>query len=771
MTQAAPVRTIGEAVAERLHVLARQAQDGVERPTCLLIPDPDNVWVLAASSLIERGVPLLILGSEYAPDKKTGSAAWIRTEIDTDTEHRAWVVVLPGVQPSQLESMGATPHTKLLVDLRYRGTLLVTSNRLHVRLDDFLRDSQFGLGLDLRDDQVTREALQSGIKQVFAAPLDEFENRAFGATKLGSLVVKNPTAKLLDWMNAPAAAQQRYEAVDEWKSFVGLCNKSYEFDPVTEGELVAAGMLAQGKREWSQVWDSFCDKAAKLPGVVDALGKVPTTSDTPPHALPAENRRLEHELGTALSELQNAGAADAQQRILELESQHGERRDWIWRELKQSSLAVALGHLTRIASAPKPAGDIDSWWISEGWRVDDAALRALAACAGDDDRACVIAALRALYLPWLDDTARRLQQVVEKDTSLGGLPPIVDIDPGTCVVFVDGLRGDLAYRLEAQLGDAVQADLEWRFAPLPSITSTGKPAIVPTKLELEPASKFDLVFTDGGKVDAPSIRKRLAAGGWVIVDPFAPEPTMGTERGWCELVKASIDDLGHDVGDRFAECVPAQIRDIAAAVHRLIAAGWTRVRIVTDHGFLFLPGGFPKTEIAQHLTEARKPRCARLNDGVPSQPIERRWAWARDERVSFPPGVSVYEGSSGYEHGGISLQECIVPTLTVIGTTNTRPQDTSISVTWKHYRCIVSAPGLAATADSGTVTVDLRLQPKDAASSVAVKATQLDEDGDAKLTFDDDRIGTQQPEDVDLWLVLVDELGTLLAQHQTKVGA
>lgn len=769
MTTPTDAHTIGDAVAEHLVALARQQRDGEASPACLLIPDPDSVWALAAPTLIELGVPLLLLG-EHSPESRTGSAAWIRTMIDTDSEQDAWVVVLPGVHPSQLESSSATPQTKLLVDLRFRGTLLVTANKQHIRFDDFLRDPQAGLGLDVRDDLQTREAIQSGIKPLLARPLDDFTNRSFGATKIRELAVKNPVAKLLDWISAPADIQKRYEAADEWDSFVALCKQTYEFDPVTDGELIAATKLAQGARDWSQVWDSFCDKAAKLPGVVAALEQVQPHPDIKLYALPNENRRLEHELAESLGELKDAAAAEACAQVSALEAEHGKRREWVWRELKKSPLADALKHLAYVADAPKPAGDIDSWWTAEGWRIDDAALRALAACRGDDDRACVIAALRAIYLSWLDDTARRLQQFIDKDGTLGTLPATIGAEPGTCIVFVDGLRGDLAHRLVNLLGDAVSTTLDWRFAPLPSITTNGKPAVVPTKLDLSPAAKFDLTFTGGGKVDAASIRKKLEADGWTIVDPFNPESTMGLDRGWCELVKASIDDLGHDAGDRFAESVPAQLRDIAEAIHRLIKVGWSKIRIVTDHGFLFLPGGLPKAEIAQHLTKARKPRCARLVDGAPGQPIERPWAWARDERVAFPPGASVYEGNSSYEHGGISLQECIVPTIVITGNVHSRPEDTTVSVAWKGYRCYVSAPGLSAASGNDVVRVDIRRRPKDASSTVAVKPVQLDEDGDAKLTFDDDSLGTQQAEELDLWLVFESANGTLLAQQQTKVG-
>jgi hypothetical protein len=49
-------------------------------------------------------------------------------------------------------------------------------------------------------------------------------------------------------------------------------------------------------------------------------------------------------------------------------------------------------------------------------------------------------------------------------------------------------------------------------------------------------------------------------------------------------------------------------------VEELIQAGWRRFRIVTDHGWLLLPGGLPKTELPMHQVETRWGRSAILKD-------------------------------------------------------------------------------------------------------------------------------------------------------------
>ncbi len=37
-------------------------------------------------------------------------------------------------------------------------------------------------------------------------------------------------------------------------------------------------------------------------------------------------------------------------------------------------------------------------------------------------------------------------------------------------------------------------------------------------------------------------------------------------------------------------------------IEALLGAGWREVRVVTDHGWLWLPGGLPKVDLPKYLT-------------------------------------------------------------------------------------------------------------------------------------------------------------------------
>ena len=57
------------------------------------------------------------------------------------------------------------------------------------------------------------------------------------------------------------------------------------------------------------------------------------------------------------------------------------------------------------------------------------------------------------------------------------------------------------------------------------------------------------------------------------------------------------------------------IDSLVDRIEALLSYGWRQVLIVTDHGWLLLPNGFPKVELPQHLTSLLKGRCAVLKDG------------------------------------------------------------------------------------------------------------------------------------------------------------
>ena len=98
---------------------------------------------------------------------------------------------------------------------------------------------------------------------------------------------------------------------------------------------------------------------------------------------------------------------------------------------------------------------------------------------------------------------------------------------------------------------------------------------------------------------------------------------------------------------------------------RCLQCGWTRVRVVTDHGWLLMPGGLPKVVLPPSLTATKWARCATVRgESQPEVPV-LPWYWNPEVRIACPPGIGSFIAGAEYAHGGVSLQECVIPELTV----------------------------------------------------------------------------------------------------------
>lgn len=667
--------TVLAAVSERLAAAALRHRDDELPPVALLIADADGSWALVAAELHQVGIGAYVLG-EFDPDRGFGPAIWLRMVADTCAGERPPILVLPGVRAGELKPPGSREDLKPLIDVAARGQVFTNRSGHEMRLVEFLVDERDGLGLSLETEHGEAKALQGALAALMDAPLADLRHRVLRASDLRALVLgHDPQRRLLEWLADPHCPWVANAGPDEWQAFRSQCREEWGFDPDTDGPLSATELLARGEGTWDQVWSRFEEAAGRYAGVVERVRQLGEPAGTPRERLPSVNTRMERDLSQSLCDLADASPADARARVESMDVEHGSRRNWLWRKIGEAPLATALAELARIASADQPrcasVSELVDWWTSTGYAVDDAAMDALAACVGDDDRAAVVVALRAIYGPWLDDLARHFQDLVMQGGPPAETPTPASVPDGTCLVFVDGLRGDLGWRLARLLAAAGEVSISWRVAPLPTITPTGKPASLPVALQVRAGMNFELTGTDGSALSAAALRRSLKEAGWTIVDPASPDPA--TARGWCELGSASLDELGHQAADRFAERIPALLDDIVRTVRRLISAGWKQVRVVTDHGFLYLPGGFAKAELPQHLAAARKPRCARLIDGADRQILEAPWAWALDERIAFPRGTAVFELGSVYEHGGISVQEAVVPAIHVVAGELRRP--------------------------------------------------------------------------------------------------
>lgn len=758
-----------------------------EAPVCVLWPDRDRQWEVAISRLIGEMPELLVLGG-YRPEAHTGPAIWLRCVVagvidDVPiAENGTPVLYLPGVGRQDLRAVEACPESlKPLIELQYRGTTWSQTNGRDWTVYAFLVSNQGGLGLDVSQDSDTKTAMQLSLYCLLDEDVERLQGKRLDNDYFNALITGGDAARdLLQWIDQGDSFRVG-RGENHWRAFVEVCKSQFAFDPEREGVLSGAEKLSKREGPWAAVWERFCEAPRRYPNIPLQMRKCSApigtilwqASDGDYDGWPQWNDDQEADLCRELVALASMPADKARERLRELEAAHGRRRSLVWAELDEAPLARAMEYLAALASSTDTrlvAGevkDLEAAYCSSAWQADDAVVRALSFADAPGVADAISIAIRSVYLPWVEESARYLQRVVSETSYPGGDVTTAGLEAqrdGECVVFVDGLRFDTAKRLAgflASKGLEVKERLRW--SALPSVTATGKPAVTPVRHMCageDEGSGLDPVVAATGQSlgGGHHLRRLLSEAGWKVLE--RNENGDGIGKAWCEV--GNIDHEGHQRGAKLARFIDGLLVEICDRIHALIAAGWTRIRVVTDHGWLLLPGGLPKVELSSSLAEHKALRCASIKPGASTDERLYPWFWNPNRYFALADGVGCYRAGLEYSHGGLSLQECLTLELTVSagGTYSYSTVARFVDILWRGLRCNVVIDG----APEGAL-VDIRMSPGDPSSSIVANPKPLREDGTASVVVENEYLEGQTGV-----LVLLDADGQLMAQLAIAIG-
>ena len=218
-------------------------------------------------------------------------------------------------------------------------------------------------------------------------------------------------------------------------------------------------------------------------------------------------------------------------------------------------------------------------------------------------------------------------------------------------------------------------------------------------------------------------RKLLTDHGFQVLDKHETgEPSADNSSAWVEC--GDLDHYGHAHGLRLARDMDTQLSQIVERLTELKEAGWTHFRILTDHGWLLVPGGLPKSELSKFEAETRWGRCAVLKDSSHGTSLTFGWDWCKDVQIAFAPGISNFMAGEVYTHGGLTLQECLVPVLELVtgGSANLVKVDIT-KIVWTGLRCKVE---VASTSTTDKLSVDIRTKGALADSTLVANVRSLE---------------------------------------------
>lgn len=652
-------------------------------PAAILWTDIDRQWQ-SAMPYIKQQLPELIELGDYNPDLRTGPAIWVKCAIAGVLEEcvlpegKTPIIYLPGVGRKDLRAIEQCPEfLKPLAELQYRGCWWAyNSAGRDWSVGSFLTNPKAGLELDLAKDKKTHEAILQVLPDLLETPVVSLQGKKLEAEDFYSIVLDDMARDILGWLNNPQEKEKLWQG-SRWDIFANSCQMQYGFIPNKEGVVQALQLLCQAEGQWKGIWHRFQETANNLPLLVNQLKGIQPADLVVlfPENYLSKNLEDEQSIESAFYRIEGQGRQELKAVFSDLWLTQKERKKWIWHRLELSpwlsvleDMMMVLEHTEINFSGSTPESMADHF-KEQFWQADAAVLSAMSKAKDIHQQELIANVLGVVYTPWLEKTALNFQQLVAQF----GYPGDNQVKENTAqytvgsqvVFFVDGLRFDTAKMLEEKLFNCgIESHLTSRWAALPSLTATAKAAVTPLADMLtgnDTNDDFIPVLADSqSSFSSHYLKKLLEEKGWQFLDGLETGEPQG---GYAWVQTGDLDHLGHDHQRQMPQYIDKVLGDVVARVSGLFDAGWKRIKIVTDHGWLWVPNGLPKGELNKSLGKNRQRRCAILKDNVQYDGLVVPWFWNSNVSMAMAPGISGYVSGDYYNHGGISLQECLTPVI------------------------------------------------------------------------------------------------------------
>lgn len=247
--------------------------------------------------------------------------------------------------------------------------------------------------------------------------------------------------------------------------------------------------------------------------------------------------------------------------------------------------------------------------------------------------------------------------------------------------MIDALRYELGVELERQLVEDGHVEVQAAMAQLPSITPVGMASLLPgAGQQLHIKNDQQSLIPMLGELVVNTVAQRM--------DVFRKKYGQRFEEGRLEDFVRGRFDLSPETDllvlraveidshfENHPDTAPAEIMNalkrIRVAINKLKERGFHEVVIATDHGFFMnthAGAGDVCNKLSGNWTNVHD-RCA-LGDGVSDGnhlvvSAEKMGIRGDFSKFAAPYSLASYRSGLLYYHGGISLQESVVPVITM----------------------------------------------------------------------------------------------------------
>lgn len=699
------------------------------KPEVILWPDPDKQWSSIIPVLQNKIGTLLIYG-EYNLEQMSGPAIWLKCMVAKTLPEANWIesqtpiIYLPGISKQDLKNVSnAGLELQPLVEYQYTGMTWLHENGKEWTVLAFLQNLQSGLGLKVVTDHATKDALISSLPIYFEDKYVLYKKPVIDSDYLLSMIFPDVIPNILKWICEGDTFLNKMNS-EKKETFINICESKYDFKPDYNNIKEIVLKLGSQKNSWSQVWQYFSQAPLKFNKIIELL-KLAKPDDLgsgmfalPEESWPQINDEYEKQLRIELNNLIKLTNKNLKEALNKTEATHSKRRNWIWNELGLAPLASALRHIYKMQSicddpiSSSNIEDIKSYYVEKGYLADTHMRLALASVNSQEDRETIIKVIQHIYKPWLENLNLKFQKLIENNfdsiTKLSAPYFTEDL-----ILFVDALRLELALEFKYRLQEhSIESDLTSEWTAIPTLTPTAKPFCSPIN---ELVSK-DCPFTDfrpqlksGKDLQTGAFRDALQEKGYSYISSL--KEINPSKKCWIEI--GDIDTKGHEEQSNMVKRIDELYEQFKETITVAFEKGIKTIKVVTDHGWILLPGGLPKEELSKDLVDTRWGRCALLKEGTKTNLLHLPWHWNPTTYIAYAPGVSFFKKNEEYAHGGISVQECLVPYLKLENKNTSLLKGKIKSVKWINLTCRIETEDA-----SNGCKIDIRTKASDSSSSI-----------------------------------------------------
>jgi hypothetical protein len=351
-----------------------------------------------------------------------------------------------------------------------------------------------------------------------------------------------------------------------------------------------------------------------------------------------------------------------------------------------------------------PPGAVDQWVNAyaaiDGWHLVDRAQRKLESwVAGLDDEPDekALGIVRRAYEDLCSRMASQFAAALNKaDWVVSGVlhqtrvhAEILSQKPTpVAYLMVDALRFEMGADLADRLPRAAELRVTPALAAIPGITPVGMAALLPGASSdfavVEQQGKLGARIDGAFLPDLVSRRKFFAGRAAGMVDLSLDEllslqpSKLAKKLGDAPIVVVRSQEIDHagETGFTFQarQIMDTVIDNLGRAIRKLASAGIEHFVVSADHGHLFFPTDRDeslRTDAPSTNAPLLHRRCWGGRGGATPPGCARvpasKLGYDSDLEFTFPPGIGVFKtgGDLAYYHGGLSLQELVIPVLSI----------------------------------------------------------------------------------------------------------